>query len=186
MQCRKKINALVLLDGDGQHNPREIPLLIEPLKNDTADFVIGFRALNRKTIDVFTQTLKEDDFAIESEMLRTAHDLQLRLADVKINSKYGNFDTSSKNLVSHGFSVLGSVIYLIAEKRPLVYIGLPGLVLMLIGFFFALLLLQQYNQTGYFSIPFTMLAGFFIVIGVLGIFIGLVLNVISRVLQKVK
>jgi glycosyltransferase involved in cell wall biosynthesis len=49
-------DVLVLLDGDGQHNPNEIPLLIEPLTNDTADFVIGFRALNRKTIDLFQRT----------------------------------------------------------------------------------------------------------------------------------
>ena len=86
----------------------------------------------------------------------------------------------------HGISVLGSIISLIAEKRPLVYIGLPVLAFILVGFFFELVLLQQYNLTDYFSIPFTMLAGFFIVIGVLEIFIGLVLNVIPRVLQKVK
>jgi glycosyltransferase involved in cell wall biosynthesis len=95
-----KFDTLVLLDGDGQHNPNEIPLLIEPLKNDTADFVIGFRqlkqmpvyrrigrsvldhatglgnsvtdsqsgfrALNRKTIDVFQRTLAKDDFAMQS------------------------------------------------------------------------------------------------------------------------
>jgi hypothetical protein len=119
-------------------------------------------------------------------MLRRAHDEQLRLAEVKINSKYGHLNTSTKNPIAHGVSVLGSVISLIAEKRPLVYIGLPGLALILVGFFFGLLLLQQYNQSGYFSIPYTMLAGFCIVIGILGVFIGLVLNVISRVLQKVK
>jgi hypothetical protein len=32
--------------------------------------------------------------------------------------------------------------------------------------------------------PFTMLAGFFIILGVLGVFIGLVLNVISRLVTK--
>lgn len=29
--------VLVLLDGDGQHNPREIPLLIEPILQNRAD-----------------------------------------------------------------------------------------------------------------------------------------------------
>jgi hypothetical protein len=62
--------------------------------------------------------------------------------------------------------------------------GLPGLILIFIGFFFGLKLLQLYNESGYFSIPFTMLAGFFVVIGTLGVFMGLVLNVISRVLRK--
>jgi glycosyltransferase involved in cell wall biosynthesis len=207
-------DMIVLLDGDGQHNPDEIPHVLEPLTNDTADLVIGFRtfhqmpfyrrigrsvldhttgvggaitdsqcgfrALNGKTIDVFARTLEKDDFAIESEMLRIAQEQQLRLAEVPINSKYGHFDTSTKNPVSHGFSVLNSVIWLIAEKRPLLYISLPSFVLVLIGFFFGLQLLRQYNQSGYFSMPFTMLAGFFIVIGVLGVFMGLVLNVIAK------
>jgi len=54
----------------------------------------------------------------------------------------------------------------------------------LIGFYFGLMLLRQYNQPGYFSMPFTMLAGFFIVVGILGVFIGLVLNVISRLISR--
>jgi Tfp pilus assembly protein PilV len=47
-----------------------------------------------------------------------------------------------------------------------------------------LTLLRQYNQAGYFSLPFTLLAGFFIIVGVLGVFISLVLNVISRLLRE--
>jgi hypothetical protein len=82
--------------------------------------------------------------------------------------------------VSHGVGVLNSVIGLIAEKRPLLYIGGPGLVLIMIGFFFGLRLLQLYNQEVFFSMPFTMLAGFFIIVGTLAVFMGLVLNVISR------
>ncbi len=39
--------GLVLLDGDGQHDPREIPKLLVPLINDTADIVIGFRTFGQ-------------------------------------------------------------------------------------------------------------------------------------------
>jgi glycosyltransferase involved in cell wall biosynthesis len=42
-----KFDALVLLDGDGQHDPREIPKLLEPLTNDAADLVIGFRTFGQ-------------------------------------------------------------------------------------------------------------------------------------------
>jgi glycosyltransferase involved in cell wall biosynthesis len=144
-------DALVLLDGDGQHNPDEIPLLIEPTSKDAADLVIGFRslgqmpfhrrvgrvvldhvtgagggvvtdsqcgfrALNRKAIELLAGKLKKDDFSIESEMTRTAHEQRLRLVKVPIHSKYGNFKTSTKNPVSHGVGVLDSVIGLIAEE----------------------------------------------------------------------
>ena len=38
-------DILVLIDGDGQHNPDEMPLLIDPLLKDEADMVIGSRFL---------------------------------------------------------------------------------------------------------------------------------------------
>jgi len=38
-------DVLVLLDGDGQHNPDEIPALLEPVLSGEADMVIGSRFL---------------------------------------------------------------------------------------------------------------------------------------------
>ncbi|MDP4117489.1 MAG: glycosyltransferase family 2 protein [Bacteroidota bacterium] len=38
-------DAMVIIDSDGQHNPDEIPLLLEPLKHG-ADLVIGSRFIN--------------------------------------------------------------------------------------------------------------------------------------------
>ncbi|MCW3133440.1 MAG: hypothetical protein N2V78_03830 [Methanophagales archaeon] len=54
----------------------------------------------------------------------------------------------------------------------------------MIGFFFGLRLLQEYNQSHYFSMPYTLLAGFFIVVGMLAVFMSLVLNVISRLVKQ--
>ena len=89
------------------------------------DSQCGFRALNRKAIELLVGKLNKNDFAIESEMVRAANDqnlnLSLRIAEVPIQCKYGSFDTSTKNPVSHGVGVLNSVIGLIAEKRPLLF-----------------------------------------------------------------
>ncbi len=38
-----EVDILVLIDGDGQHNPDEMPLLIDPLLKGEADMVIGSR-----------------------------------------------------------------------------------------------------------------------------------------------
>jgi glycosyltransferase involved in cell wall biosynthesis len=37
------VHAVVLLDGDGQHNPDEIPSLLEPILQGESDLVIGLR-----------------------------------------------------------------------------------------------------------------------------------------------
>lgn len=39
--------AVVLIDGDGQHNPAEIPVLVGPVFNGLADLVIGSRSLGK-------------------------------------------------------------------------------------------------------------------------------------------
>ncbi|NJE79460.1 glycosyltransferase family 2 protein [Thermococcus sp. GR4] len=42
----KGYDIVVCLDADGQHNPEEIPKLLEPILNDKADMVIGSRFLD--------------------------------------------------------------------------------------------------------------------------------------------
>lgn len=44
-----KWKALVLLDGDGQHDPAFIPALIKPVLEDEADMVVGSRYLEIKS-----------------------------------------------------------------------------------------------------------------------------------------
>ena len=39
----RNAEALVLLDSDGQHDPNDIPVLLEPILSGEADFVIGSR-----------------------------------------------------------------------------------------------------------------------------------------------
>jgi len=113
-----------------QHDPREIPKLLVPLINDSADIVIGFRtfgqmpayrrvgrkvldhatggpvrdsqsgfrALNRRAIELLAGTLVKDDFAVESEMTRLANEHKLRFADVQINCKKPFFQKVLKTL----------------------------------------------------------------------------------------
>jgi glycosyltransferase involved in cell wall biosynthesis len=47
------VNYVVTLDADGQNDPSEIPLILAPLRNDEADFVVASRVLGEdKTSDV--------------------------------------------------------------------------------------------------------------------------------------
>jgi len=148
----------------------------------TTDSQSGYRAYGRRAIEAIK--INNPDMGAGSEILLQIQEKQLKVTEIPINVRYDLENTSSTNPVKHGFGVLGTIIQVIAEKRPLRYIGLPGMALIMIGFYFGLTLLRQYNQQGYFSLPFTLLAGFFIIVGVLGVFISLVLNVISRLLQE--
>ncbi|MGB4623421.1 MAG: glycosyltransferase family 2 protein [Candidatus Methanoculleus thermohydrogenotrophicum] len=207
-------DCLVFLDGDGQHDPAEIPRLIEPILSDTADFVIGFRtfdqmpayrrlgravldlassngssitdsqcgfrALSKKTMESMLITLRKDDFSTESEMLQIAQEKHLRIEEAPINCKYGDFDTSTMNPISHGLEVLGSIFWLTVEKKPLLRMGLPGLGAMLAGTFLLFQSLQDFNVTGLFPIGKSMLASLFLIPGTVALIMGLILALIAR------
>jgi glycosyltransferase involved in cell wall biosynthesis len=53
----RRIDALVLLDGDGQHDPAEIPQLLEPIHADIADVVVGSRFLDVRNPIPFYRTI---------------------------------------------------------------------------------------------------------------------------------
>jgi len=46
-----KADIIVFIDGDGQHDPNNIPKLLEPILQEDADFVIGSRYLNNSKLN---------------------------------------------------------------------------------------------------------------------------------------
>jgi len=148
----------------------------------TTDSQSGYRAYSRRAIEKITVT--NPDMGAGSEILTQVKDHDLKVVEIPIAVRYDIDGRSSKNPVAHGIGVLNSVIGLVAEKRPLWYIGLPGFITFLIGVFFGILLLQQYNQTKYFSLAYAMLVSIFMILGAIGLFMGLTLNVIARLRMK--
>lgn len=217
-------NYVVTIDGDGQHNPGEIPVVLNNLRNNGHDITIGtrygtstempgwrkigkrildyatsfgngghvtdsqcgFRAFNRKAVQSLVSRLNGGEFNVESEQLIKAHDLGLKVGKTRVMCKYNGLDTSTKTPTSHGLSVLSYVIRLVAERRPLLFIGVPGFVLVLLGLIFAIYTLQYYNHSHVFLVPYAILVSIFLIIGVLGMFIGMMLNVLPNIIKRVR
>jgi len=221
----KDFDYVVTIDGDGQHNPSEIPNLLENVVNNGHDISIGFRsgsstempmwrrvgkrvldyatsfgnggfvtdsqcgfrAFNKKAVKAITPNLNGSAFNVESEQLIRAHELDLGVANTNVSCKYENLEkTSTKDPTSHGFSVLKYVIWLVAERRPLLFIGVPGFIMMILGLVLGILTLQYYNQTHVFLIPYAIVVSIFLIIGALAMFIGLMLNVLPSILRRAK
>jgi len=214
---------VVTIDGDGQHNPDEIPNVLGNIIDNGYDVSIGFRsgnstemptwrrvgkrmldyvtsfgnggnvtdsqcgfrAFNRKAVKGLVSRLNGGEFNVESEQLIKAHELGLNVVTTRVTCKYNNLDTSTKAPTSHGFSVLSYVLWLVAERRPLLFICLPGFVLVILGLTFGIYALQYYNQTGVFLVPHAIMISIFLIIGVIGMFMGLVLNVLPNIIKRV-
>jgi len=151
------------------------------------DSQCGFRAFNKKAVNGLVTNLNGDAFSVESEQLIRAHELGLEITEVDVSCKYKNLEkTSTKDPTSHGFSVLKYVIGLVAVRRPLLFISVPGFILVLLGLFFAIKTLQYYNMTNVFLVSYAILVSILLIIGALAMFMGLVLNVLPGIIRRAK
>src|SRR3989475_3293186 len=179
----KELEALVLLDGDHQHNPNDIPRAVEPIRTGQADVVLGvrwgktsgmpmYRRIGKRALDYATaaagkngmltdsqcgfrvfssRALKvieptDNGLSIESQMLLEAQERNLRIQEVSIDARY-DVDGSTVSPGRHGSSVLGRIVTLVSEKRPLLFFGVGGAVLLLIASALGVIVLQTYYST---------------------------------------
>lgn len=219
----RQLNAdiVVMLDGDGQHHPEEIPSIIAPILKDEADFVIGSRFLNddnsipiyrkvgQKTLDTFTKfassykstdsqsgfralnakalnsfTIEPTGYDIESVMISYLSDQGFRIVEVPIIVDYEVPNKHKKNFLSHGMAVLSNLVGIIGYRRPLISFGIPGLVLIIIGLYFAFWAFSEYTLTKVFIYSITAVGAVSLLIGLLLVNTALILNSIVQLMVR--
>jgi glycosyltransferase involved in cell wall biosynthesis len=205
--------ALVLLDGDGQHDPAFIPSLVEPVLNGDADMVVGSRFLDiRSSIPgyriwghrlltlltnlgsrvkltdsqsglrafsaraVEAMSFAEGGLSVESEMQFRANEAGLRVAEVPV--RVGYHTRPKRSPLAHGVGVLNSVLGLIGRRVPLVFFGVPGLVMLGFGIWEGWRVVQAWNAgIGFWPGP-ALLAVLLCIVGSLSVFTALILHTI--------
>ena len=104
----------------------------------------------------------------------------MKLVEIPITVRYDIGGTSSKNPVSHGFGVLGWLIRVTLEKRPLFFFGIAGAVFTIIGLILSANVLYIANMGGGIAVGYALVSVLFIIIGVFSVFTGLILNAIRK------
>ncbi|WP_262180197.1 glycosyltransferase family 2 protein [Haloarcula laminariae] len=219
----REFDTFVLLDGDGQHDPDEIPLVAEPIHDGEADLVIGsrylddsaedetpayrrvgqrildlltlgpsktrvtdsqsgFRALSPRAVDELAVTT--DNFGVETEMIDLAARNDLTIAEQPIEARYEGIDGQTQNPLRHGLTVVVFILQLVRDRHPMLFFGLPGLIFLAIGAYYGIDAVLVYQNSGLFYPAKVLVSGFATVIGSIGVFVGLVLNRISNMLQR--
>ncbi len=210
--------VFVLLDGDGQHDPDDIPALMQPILDGEADIVLGtrwgkangmppyrragkrildyttaaftglltdsqcgFRAFSRKAVDMLNPHAA--GFGAESEILVQAKEAGLRVAEVPIRSRY-DVEGSTLRPVQHGYRVIDSLLRIIAQRHPLFFFGVPGLIFFLLGIVLGGYTLQIYNETGAFAVGYALLVTILVILGGLGVLAGVLLNILPSVISQ--
>ena len=146
-------------------------------KTNISDSESGFRALSPKAIKKLD--LKARGFAIESEMITSAADKNLKITEVPISNIY-TMDGSTLNPIRHGIDVFSQIIAMISQRRPLFFFGLAGGILLVGGLVMGIRVINITATTGNLAIGSTILTALFIIAGISSIFTGIILNALNR------
>ena len=143
----------------------------------------GYRAYSRDVIEKLD--FKINGFGPDVEILIDAAKKGMRISEQKVTVIYNTgTQTSTKNPISHTGEVMTTILEKIAIKSPLKYIGIPGIITILIGIYFASNVVIMYNDTGYFSIPFTIVGATLVVTGLLLFLMATLLFSVSKRAKK--
>jgi glycosyltransferase involved in cell wall biosynthesis len=216
---------LVTLDGDDQHDPDAIPMLIKPLEAGKCDIVVGsryvdggkmnasayrrwglkainflyrkfanirvrdtqsgFRAYSRKTIKYLMQH-DAQGYGIEGEQLAVAAKNGLKVMEVPISVNYKQLTKNSKkSSLLHGAELMSTLLRLVTEERPLMYLGLPGIGLTCAGVIMGLYVVWMFNMTRYFSMPVATLTVGSSIGGLLLIIASITLHGLKRIRDRI-
>ena len=139
----------------------------------------GFRAYSKKAIEQIE--FSNDGFTADSEILINAAEHGLRISEEKITVIYDTgHRTSTKNPVSHAGGVLGSLIEIILVKHPLKYLGIPGILVVLLGLGFLSNTISIYNETLELPISFALVSIAILTLGILLLLSSGILFAINR------
>lgn len=149
-------------------------------RTNVNDIMTGARAFSRDFVKSFA--IMSKGFEIETEMTIFALENNFKLVEVPVEYKDRPEGSESKlNTFSDGFKVLGTILQLFRDTRPMQFFGAIGLLLILIGMFFFLPVFSAFRATGtVLKLPTLMMVVGVWIIGILMIFCGIILSVIHK------
>jgi glycosyltransferase involved in cell wall biosynthesis len=219
MSLRPK--AIVMLDGDAQHDPDEIPAVTAPILDGVADVVIGSRFLGKDSeipswrkagqhaltavtnkagagnvsdsqsgFRAFTvealHTLRfgSNGMGAASEMLLLLPETSLRVVEVPIGVSY--HESSKRNPLAHGLEVMDTILSLVARRRPLALLGIPGATSVVLGVLLGLWVFNRVETSHLVPFGSAVLSSLLILVGLLLGVTGIILNSLEYLLSRIE
>jgi len=216
---RLKADALVLLDGDSQHDPADVDSLVEPIVNGDADMVVGsrfagmqstiprwrvagqhaltlatnvgsglslsdtesgFRAFSRRALQ--EMRFNGSGFAIEPSTQFQAKARGWKVVEVPIHVHYEL--PMKRNPVWHGVGQIDAILRLTAEHRPLLFFGVPGLILLLAGLTLGVQVVRIYDASQQLAVGYSLITVLLVIVGMLATFVGIMLYAIRDLVEE--
>lgn len=149
---------------------------------ELTDTQSGFRALSPRAVEELELTT--DDMGVETEMVNSAFRKGLDVEEVPITVRYKGIDGQTYNPLRHGLTVVNFVLMLVRDRHPLLFFGVPGLLMVFIGGLYGTQAILIYSSTGNFYPAKVLVSGFVTIFGSLSLFMGLTLHTITHKIDQ--
>jgi len=145
----------------------------------------GYRAYS-KTVFGTIYDYDGVGYGAETEQLSQVEIYGYTIVEVPITIRYkGLKNTSKQNPFLHGAHLVSTIFKIAVEKRPLLFFGLSGIMLIISSSVPLINMLLLFNETRYFSIPLAIIVLGLVLIGTLLIVISLVLYALKRIRMRI-
>jgi glycosyltransferase involved in cell wall biosynthesis len=138
----------------------------------------GFRAFSLKALN--TLDFESEGFSVESEMQFLAQENHLRVIEVPIHAIYE--EASKRNPVRQGINVLNGILKFTGQYRPLLFFGVPGVLLLSFGIGWGVVVVELFNATSHLAIGYAMICLLASILGMILISTGFTLHSIRGLL----
>ena len=150
-------------------------------KHKVTDGQSGFRAYSRKAIKMLNP--KDFDMGASAEILLQGRKKNLLYDEISINCRY-DLDGSTKKPVNHGIGVIISILQYLEVEHALLFFGLPGFILFILGLFTGLNVFLTYRASGFLPFGPTILMGMLLFSGMLLGITGLILHAVINARRR--
>jgi glycosyltransferase involved in cell wall biosynthesis len=150
------------------------------------DMLSGYKILSRRFVKSFPAM--SSGFETETEL--AVHALELRMPCAEIATSYKERPPGSVSKLrtySDGMQIMMLIARLVKDERPMLFFGLLGLALIVLGFIVSIPLLVTYLETGLVPrFPTAILSVGLVLVGVLSNFAGLILDMTTKTRREMK
>lgn len=132
----------------------------------------GYRALSSRALDFIH--FKESGWGADPEFQFQAREYGLRVGEVPIVTLYR--EKAKRNPLPHGVKTVNAILRMVIQYRPLLFFGVSGSILVLLGLIAGVWVYQRLQQTGVLAVGIAMVSVLLLIVGILTVYTGIILH----------
>ncbi len=148
-----------------------VKMLSKAMSRGLRDVQSGFRVYRGRIIQLIIPS--EEGMAASLEILEKAFDNNLYIVEVPIRLRYRGLDTSTVHPVLHGYDLLSRLVHSFILRRPITFLGIPGLLILVTGFLSGLWVVFRYIEVRELAIGTAIATAILVIIGFLFILMAI-------------